>query len=185
MTKLDDRRFIAVDIRVNRLGYAVLETTGKLLDSGVKRFVSPKVAGTRMAALCEVFRPSAIIFRKESVRAGRTYPKVRSIRRELRLTANQLGLPLAYLSERTVLARLGDGKMITKHEVASFIVKLFPELAWRLRTRRKAWEAEPWGFAIFDAVALAVVYGSQSGAVLEAEPSEVKEQSPFAGPSMA
>ncbi len=47
---------------------------------------------------------------------------------------------------------------MTKHEIASQIGLIFPELTWKLPAARKPWHAEPHNQTTFDAIALGLTY---------------------------
>jgi hypothetical protein len=49
-------------------------------------------------------------------------------------------------------------KANTKHEIASMLARIFPELFWKLPPKRRAWEPERQIMTVFDAVALGFAY---------------------------
>lgn len=157
MIKKHSSRILAVDIRSRRLGYAIFEMSGQLLDSGVARHASREIAAVRIAGLCKAFRPSFIVLRKESLRSGRRYPRTNTIRRAVRKEAKRRSIAIVTLGERTVRNWFRQRGSIGKHAIASFLANRFPELSWKVPPRRKPWQPEPWSLCFFDAVALGVV----------------------------
>jgi hypothetical protein len=151
-------RILAVDIRSRRFGYAVFEMPARLLDSSTTRSASPEIATIRIASLCEMFRPSLIVLRKEANRHGRKYPKAVVVRHALRSEAARRHIPVVTLKQREVQNWFQQHGSIGKYTIASFLANRFPELSWKLPPRRKPWHPEPWSFCLFDAVALGVVY---------------------------
>jgi hypothetical protein len=185
MNKDHASRILAVHTRARRFGYAVLETSGRLLDSGVTRFASPETAAVRMAVLCKAFRPSVVVFRKESARRGRSYPSANAARRALRNEGLRRSIQTVVVAERTLRKFFGQKGKNGKYTVALLLVNRFPELAWKLPPRRKAWQPEPWSLSLFDALALGVAYIHMNAEKHVATPRKTEGTSPFAGPSVA
>ena len=46
----------------------------------------------------------------------------------------------------------------TRDEIAVALARIFPEVAWRLPPKRRAWQAEHPRMTIFDAIALGLAY---------------------------
>lgn len=151
-------RFLAVDVRSGRFGYAMFETPGELLDSGIARFSSPEAATARVFGLCEMFRPSLMVIRKESARRGRSYPRANAVRRALRKEVMRQSIPISAISERRIDNWFRQHGKAGKYAIASSLADQFPQLSWKLPPRRKPWQPEPWCLCLFDAVALGVVY---------------------------
>jgi hypothetical protein len=158
MKKKYPSRILAVDIRSRRFGYAVVEMPARLLDSGTTRAAPPEIAPIRIASLCEMFRPSLIVLRKEAARHGRKYPRAVAVRRALRSEAARRCIPVVTLKKREVQNWFQQHGSIGKYAIAAFLANRFPELSWKLPPRRKPWHPEPWSFCLFDAVALGIVY---------------------------
>jgi hypothetical protein len=110
------------------------------------------------ANLCRVFRPSLIVFRKETLRRGRGYPGANAVRRALRKEARRRSIAIACVPEHTVKSFFKQQGRAGKYVIASFLADHFQELSWRLPARRKAWDPEPWALSLFDAVAIGVGY---------------------------
>jgi hypothetical protein len=65
---------------------------------------------------------------------------------------------VSLVSEKRIQERFLEDEAKTKYQVALFLVRAFPLLAWRLPPPRKSWEGEHRNMGIFDAVALALAY---------------------------
>ena len=153
-----NRRLLALDVRPHRLGYAVLETTARLVDFGVTRFDSPQSGMRRVTALVGRFGPTIVVLRKIARRSTRNRPLTGTILRLISRQARHSSIQVAVVGDRQVEISLGDNRTLTKHRVASLLARAFPELAWRLPQPRQPWETEHWNMPIIDAVALGVSY---------------------------
>jgi hypothetical protein len=67
---------------------------------------------------------------------------------------------VTFINERRLKTIFQQKGEITKHQIASSLALMFPELEWRLPPPRKPWEAEHPRMAMFDAVSLAVAYAT-------------------------
>jgi len=153
-----NRRLLAVDVRPHRLGYAVFETPAQLVDFGVTRFDSLHAGMCRVTALVERAGPTIVVLRKIRRRSTRNRPLTRAVIRLISRQAGHSSIQVAVVGDRQVRISLSDDRTLTKHQIASLLARVFPELAWRLPQPRKPWETEHWNMPIFDAVALGVSY---------------------------
>lgn len=111
-----------------------------------------------MAALLKIFRPSAIVLRKIAVRSKRNSRPAQRIIRVVRRQAKRWSIPVAFVSERALKAFFRKHGKNNKYAVAALVATRFPDLAWKLPSRRKFYEPEPWAMTSFDAAALGVAY---------------------------
>ena len=51
----------------------------------------------------------------------------------------------------------------SKHDIASMLAQMFPELLWKLPPKRKIWESEHFRMVMFDAIALGFAYWQRDG----------------------
>src|SRR5713226_6758614 len=151
-------RFLAMDVRPRRVGYAVFETPGLLLDFGVTRFISSAQARIRTGRLLRTAQPMVVVLRGIAQRSRRNRRRTKAIMQIIRRQAKSSSLKVAFVSERALRDCFRQHAKSTKYQVAISLAVAFPELAWRLPPRRKAWETENWQMAIFDAVALGVAH---------------------------
>jgi len=151
-------RILAVEVRAGRFGYAVFETTNKLLDFGASEFDSTVTARLRIARLLRLFRPSVVILRGASIRYRQKNRHRRPIVRVMRSEARKLKIPVERIPERdlnSIFNRLGCRD---KYDVAVVVAKSFPEISWRLPARPKFYEPEPRALLYFDSVALGMAF---------------------------
>jgi hypothetical protein len=160
--KITSARVVALDIRPKRIGYTVFEGPTRLLDWGVIRIRQKKT--DRITFLLKTFRPSILVLRKITRNDRRDRPKVREMIRTVRHQARSLSIPSLFISMARIKRVLGPYvKKSTKQQYAALIVECFPELAWQLPPRRKAWQKEHWNMPLFDSAALGTTYFDGAG----------------------
>jgi D-alanyl-D-alanine carboxypeptidase len=167
--KSHNRRILAIALRSGRFGYAVFEESDSLLDWGMvfyplKNSAQRAAASKRVASLLSQFAPSMVIVqyaRSQNVRDGSgVRPSLRSIRRE---TSARL-IPVRVMKSAEVKEAFRPLRATSKHEIASGLTEVFPELLWKLPPKRKIWETEHFRMILFDAVALGFAYWLRYGA---------------------
>ena len=144
---------LALEIRSQRFGFAVVEG-GQLLDWGVREHGGqPLVASQKVASLVDLYGPAAVVIRKRERHRhpSDVFPAIRSA---LRLRAVILRL----VSAKKVRAHFAELGGTTKFEIAKSIAQRFPELAWSVPPKRKPWQSESYHAAIFDAAATASAF---------------------------
>jgi RNase H-fold protein (predicted Holliday junction resolvase) len=164
--KVTDRksRILALDVRARRIGYVAFETPTGLLEFGVTRFKSRRVALVRLTRLLRRTKPDALVLRKISSSSTRNTAGARTILRLARVLARRSSLAVSMIRENQVKEHFGGHGAATKYQRALFLVKLFPQLEWKLPPPRKAWQREHRNMSIFDAAAVGVAYlASASG----------------------
>jgi hypothetical protein len=112
----------------------------------------------RIEGLVRVYRPRVIVVEDCAHGESRRNPRVGRLTERILVAAQEFGLagravPLAAVYRMFV--RSGAG---TKYEIASALVRAFPELMVRLPPKRKPWQSEDSRMSIFDAVALGLTY---------------------------
>jgi|SRR5579872_841111 len=149
----DEVRLLALEIRPKKAGFAVFEGS-TLLDWGVTRYGADTPASRRIGSLLDRHRPDVVVTRwRPRLKHSRTGASVvESIKRGAQ--------------RRSILVRILDALQIrtffkqrgcrSKHTTAVLLAEWFPELAWRVPPKRKAWESEPHNALLFDAVGTAV-----------------------------
>ena len=154
-------RILAIDLRLERFGYAVFEGPNRLIDWGVCLYGSsggPTAARKRLASLLKQFRPSTIvvgtILREDALGRYGVRKILAAVRREALAHATLIQM-VAKAKVRKVFRAL---HVKTKHQVAVTVAHLFPELRWKLPPKRKLWQKEHYRIAIFEAVAVGYVY---------------------------
>lgn len=157
-------RVLALDLRLQRFGYVVLEGPEKLLTWGIRTYRATDVdrraqlVRKRISPLLKMFRPSVIVANHVSglnVRRGSGHFQiVRAIEAEGQAQSADLVL----LGRKEVQRMFGQFGRTTKDAIAAQATLFFPELTWKLPPSRKAWMSEHHNLTIFDAVALGITY---------------------------
>jgi hypothetical protein len=145
------QRILSLEVRQQRLGYAVFAGPNTLLDWGVKNFRGGKNAvhvplREKIAQLISEWQPDvAIASEPRSERAAR---KLKTVQAQ----ARTLGVPVTLMTHASVKECFRDQR--NKDDRARILVGRFSELSSRLPPRRKPWKSEDYRLSIFDAVAL-------------------------------
>ncbi len=154
-------RVIALDVRYQRLGYAVLDGITRLVDSGVIRFQSGVGHVDRVTYLVTLFQPAVVVLRTIEKGSCRDRPSLRKIVHSIDRQLHSTGFPATHIRDARVKRTFRQCARTTKEEIAQCIVACFPELDWQLPARRKLWESEDRRMSIFDAAALGLAYFSE------------------------
>jgi hypothetical protein len=83
---------------------------------------------------------------------------VRELIDDIAILASARKIKVTRLARSAAKQAFGGARGLTKHEIATAIARLFPELAPRLPPLRKPWMPEDYRMAIFDSVALALSF---------------------------
>jgi hypothetical protein len=154
-------RILALAIRARWLGYAVLEARCELVDWGMTFFQPSsgseiRATRKRVEFLLSSFDPTLIAVARSEVAASHNASSVRSLMRSIRTEANAKSVPFQSMNRKYIRDSFREFNAKSKHEIASTLVKLFPELRWKLPAKRRTWEKEHFRMTLFDAVALGV-----------------------------
>jgi len=152
---------LAIDLRTRRFGYAVFEGSKQLLDYGVCLYGAsgaPTTARKRMMELLKLSSPSLIVIR--AVRRNKAFGSVgvRPILAAISREASARQIPIQFVMTTQMKKIFQRFRAQTKHEIASAVVQLFPELIWKLPPKRKVWQKEHYRMAMFEAIAVGCVY---------------------------
>jgi hypothetical protein len=158
MSKDQPSRILAVEIRADRLGYAVFETPKRLCDFGAAWFEAPLAARQRIARLLRLCRPSLLVLRGGMMRYPRNTRKRRLVARIARDEAKKMAIPSVRVSELELSSFFDPYSCRDKYDVAAVLVRWFPDLAWRLPSRPKFYDPEPRPMLYFDSIAPGVTY---------------------------
>jgi hypothetical protein len=156
-------RILAIDPYRRGFGFAVLEGQRRLLDWGTARVWSrnDKEFLVRIECLSDRYRVRALVLPDPSD-YGRSPRAARRTKSALAY-GRERGLCTVVVSNRDVRQAFAAAGP-TKHEIASGIAGLFPELEPHLPPRRKPWVSEDERMNVFTAVgrALSAVWGESS-----------------------
>jgi len=167
--KSNDRRILAIALRSRRFCFAVFEGPNSLLDWGMVFYplndgAQCATASKRVASLLRLYIPSVVIVGRARVLHVQNCSGVRPILRAIRRAASSRLIPVHLMKKAGVRKAFRLAHVKTKHEVASFVAQMFPELLWKLPPKRRIWESEHPIMAMFDAVALGFAYWQRDGA---------------------
>jgi hypothetical protein len=152
---------LGIAIRARWLGFGAIDQQNRLLECGMifyqRRSVSQlKSAKRRLESTISRLSPSRVALLRAELTANDEVSSVRSLVRALRGAVSLGSISMVSVHRDEVRKAFGEGKPKSKDEIASALVGLFPELAWRLPRKRQIWSKEDFRMAMFDAVAAAV-----------------------------
>lgn len=149
-------RFLAVDVRPRRYGFALFEHPSRLLDSGAARFQAANQSAVRIGSLMSGFHPKFLVLRKLAKHSKRDTTGRAQVMKAVSQEARRRGIHTHFISERILKITFQKKGAGTKHGTASYLALMFPDLGWKMPRRRKPWNAEHPRMVMFDAVALGV-----------------------------
>jgi hypothetical protein len=154
---------IALDIRAQKMGFAVFKGPTKLLDWGIRVYGGPKqrarhAVEKRIIPLLESQVLSALVIRKVHVHSPKTVRQLRRIIKTIRMEARRRSISVNVLSAAAVKKFFAQSGVKTKYEIACTLAEWFEDLAWNLPNKKKTWQSERFNMAIFDAVATGVAF---------------------------
>lgn len=155
---------LAVDPSTRGFGFAILEGPQSLLEWGIKEVRGKKNAGAlkHVAELIQYYKPDVIVMEDCADRYCRRGARVRKLIQDISKVATGKRIKVRCLAARKVRGALSGSPAATKQTIATTIAQQFPELASRLPPLRKPWMSEDPRMGIFDAVALALTFFSES-----------------------
>lgn len=158
LSPIASERYIAVHVRSRSIGFVVVENA-IVIDSGT-RFCDQTqfddCLGDRFNRLLQLYKPSGVIV-KGARNAGLNLRK-RRVFAAIRQGAAGHSIALISMNPSQINKYFLRYEATTKHQVAEFVAKRMPELAWKLPRKRKPWESEHHRMSIFDAAAIVIAY---------------------------
>ena len=156
-----DSKILGIAIRAAWLGFGAIDAQCRLLEYGMifyqRRNTSQlQSAKRRLESMISRLSPSRVALLRAELKANDEVASVRSLVRSLQMTASLGSITMVSLRRDEIRNVFSGGKSRSKDEIASALVGLFPELAWKLPRKRQIWAKEDFRMAIFDAVAAAV-----------------------------
>lgn len=158
-----EMRIVALAIRSQRLGLALLEDSLGLMDWRTLHyegnFSGPVQAAKRkLASLFALYMPSVIVIQKSRLSNASNSANLESIGRFLRRESRLRAIPIISMRRKDVRDTFREIQGKSKDAIAAALTQMFPELLSKLPPRRKIWHGEHPTMPLFDAVALAVAY---------------------------
>jgi len=166
-------RTLALEIRMSRVGFAVLEGPSRLLDWGVRGWYAgadPAISVMgHLAPLLSLYSPVVVVLRDMS-HSSRTDRKriIMAVRRRLLKCSVDVHMVKRADVRKAFLASGSENK----YQIADAIAAMFPELRWKLPMKYKFWHGELRRVALFDAVSLALTDLSRRGLPPESRAEE-------------
>jgi len=154
-------RVLAIDPVTSGFGFAVMEGERNLIDWGVKEAVGHNKNQACLRLVCSLFdryQPEMLVVEHTSLGKTRRCERVRDLIRNILSLAVERRIRTRAFSRPQIRDAFQTRDARTKHEIATVIAKLLPELGPRLPRLRQPWMSEDSRMAIFDAVALALTY---------------------------
>jgi hypothetical protein len=167
-------RILAVDLRPQRFGFAVLEGIKILVDSGIKSISGSgndaDLLQKRIRPLLILYLPSVVVVNLGS--DSRRSSRVRSAKllETLRAAAEEYAAELVILERSDIRRAFRQSGNKSKDEIAGFIAGLFPDVGWKLPPKRENWQAEHHSITMFDAISAGLTYFVQQGYALPSNP---------------
>jgi hypothetical protein len=166
--KLSNRRILAIALRSRRFAFAVFEGPDRLLDWGMvfyplNNYAQRAAASKRVASLFALFTPSVVVVGKARLLNTRKSSGVRPILRSIRNEASSRLIPVHFMKRAELKEVFHLFHANSKHEIASMLTQVFPDLPLELPPKRKIWQSEHTHMALFDAVALGFAYWQRYG----------------------
>ena len=115
-------------------------------------------ASRRVAFLLTQFIPSAIVVGRAHLTNIRNALGIQPIFRSIRREASARMIPVRLMVKAEVRKSFGILQTKSKHEIASILTQMFPELRCKLPPKRRLWDSEHPIMTMFDAVALGYAY---------------------------
>ena len=149
---------LAIDPTVRGFGYMVFDGIKELTEWGKAeiRIQKNRRCLARIKKLINFHEPDVIVIEdpQNSYRRKRTLELIKSIEQ----IARAGGIKVRKYSRNQVQDVFVQFGASTKYEIAKKIAQWYPELEFRLPTKRKPWQAEDERYGIFDATALGLTY---------------------------
>jgi Holliday junction resolvasome RuvABC endonuclease subunit len=160
-TNIKDFRILSIAPSYRGFGFVVLEGEETIMEAACKTVKGDKNAQVlkKVEALLAHYQPGVLVLENTSAEGSRRWPRIRMLCKQIIKRAESRKVRVKLFSREQVMKTfLTDGQG-TKHDLAEMMAKRFPEqLGPQLPPKRKFYMNEDPRMAIFDAVALALVF---------------------------
>jgi len=163
MTQINkkDFRVLSVTPSYRGFGFVVMEGEDTIMEAADKTVKGDKNAQVlkKAEALITHYQPDVLVMENTSAEGSRRWPRIRTLCKQITKRAESHKVRVKLYSRAQVMKSfLPDGQG-TKHDLAEIMAKRFPEqLASQLPPKRKFYMNEDPRMAIFDAVALTLMF---------------------------
>jgi hypothetical protein len=174
-------RILAIDLRSQLFGFAVLEGPQTLSDFGRKllHLSSPHpdavIVRKKIAGLLNLFAPSAIILKHTLGRNDREHVRRKEVIAAIKQEADIDAIKLVFLTRKEIYQAFRQSGDTNKYKIAGLVAETFPELLSKLPPNRKNWEPEHHNMAVFDAISVGLAYFAQFDGVTEASEFQAQD----------
>ena len=159
-TREKEIRVLSLDLHPRGFGYAVFEGTARLVDWGTTDIRKNKQYAVlrKIGELMRLYQPKVLVVEDCAHVKSRRNLRVRQLAETILVAVQEFGVEGHALPLAAVYRMFAKSGASTKYEIASTLVRAFPELMVSLPPKRKPWQSEDGRMSIFDAVALGLAY---------------------------
>ena len=166
--KHHDPRIVAIELRSQQFGYAIFEGPKQLLDYGGGQLRPGGKAGAVQAArrigqLIKLFTPSTVVVKRPDQHVATGYPGIRLMANAIRRQASAHVIPFQFIGRDEIEEAFRIFNVGNKHEIATVLTQIFPELLWKLPAKRKLGDPEHPRMVLFDAISVGLTHWQQNG----------------------
>ena len=152
-------RVLALDVRPQKYGFAVLEGPDALLDWGVRSCRNGQIVRTgRIDSLLQSYSPHFVVIRRREHNSRKAANAVRALIAKITTEARRYSVKTRFISGKRIRRLFERYGCMNKHEIASLLAEWFDEIRWKLPTKRRPWESEKYNTLIFDGVATGIAF---------------------------
>jgi hypothetical protein len=152
-------RVLALEVRPQKYGFAVLEGPDALLDWGVRSHRNGLVARAgRIDSLLESYSPHFVVLRHSEHNSRQAANAVRAVTVKITIEARRHSVQTQFISGKKIRRFFARNGCVNKHQIASLLAEWFEELSWKLPPKRRLWQSEHYNMMIFDAVGTAMAF---------------------------
>lgn len=141
-------------------GFVYLENPRKLIDYGAVRIhpFSNRKLLERVKKSFDYFRPSIVIIQDPDGNYARTGKRIRRLIDKIKEYAESEHLKVDQFSRDQIRDVFYNFGVLTKYDIAKYLLTEFKELALKEPKKRKMWTSEDTNMSIFDALSLALTW---------------------------
>jgi len=161
--KIAETRVLALDLKWDHIGFAVFESSTRLIDFGVVRLQWRARTEARIASLLTTFCPAILVLKKTRCRHWQSPPRAKAMLKHVRNLSRRQNIAIAYMSETHLQRCFRTRGVRNRQQIVSLLSGAFPDLEWRTPRPRKPWHSEDRRMAIFEAAALGACYLGANG----------------------
>lgn len=156
-----DGRILAISLRSQRLGFAIIEGSVELVHWGMIYYEKSErthvvAAAKRVTVLFDRFMPSVLAVERSNAAKALNPENLDLLYRIIRRVASHAAVQKLVFTRIEVRESFRDFGVRSKDDIAALLARMFPELQPKLPPKRKLWKREHFSMPMFDAVALAV-----------------------------